>query len=98
MGWPIVLLACPGQGLGGQAECFSQPPRAVDSWSCGSELTAEDVASCCSTKPEVLTLKHKRYSVLYVCIAVWRCMCRCVFAGVCERFAFLCMQLSKKEN
>jgi len=56
VGWPVVLLTCPGQGLGGQADCLSQAFSAVENWIYGSELTAEDVASCWSAKPEALTL------------------------------------------
>ncbi|KAK9968341.1 hypothetical protein ABG768_002671, partial [Culter alburnus] len=56
-------ISMPRAGPWGQAGCLSQAPRAVDYWSCGSELTAEDVASCWSAKPEALTLKHKRYLV-----------------------------------
>lgn len=87
MGWPVVLLTCPGQGLGGQADYLSQAPRAVEYWILGSELTAEDVASCWSTKPEALTLKHKRYYGLCVML------CRSAFVSVsiqeCGHFAFL---------
>lgn len=75
-------VSMPRAGPWGQAGCLSQAPRAVDYWSCGSKLTAEDVASFWSAKPEALTLKHKRYSVLYVCIAVRMYMCPCVSGRV----------------